>query len=392
MPMEHYDIIITGGGGAGLSLINQLCESPLKNKKILLIDKEDKDVNDRTWCFWEASDGPFNDIVFHSWDELSFHSKDYSTDFNIAPYRYKMIRGIDFYQYVQHKIAAQPNISMLKAKVENVGSENSKALVSAAGKVFSADWCFNSILFRPIDKKQTNYLDQHFKGWIIKTEQPTFNPGAATLMDFRVPQDGESRFLYVLPFDQHRALVEVAIFSNNLLSSAAYDQILTQYIAKQITSEAYTVEHEEFGIIPMTDFPFSRSDDRVIHFGTAGGDTKASTGYTFWRIQQYTQKVVALMAKEGHPYIKENTFQKRFKLYDSTMLKVLVKDRLAGDDLFTYLFKKNPPQRLLRFLNEESHFLEELALMSTVPTFLFLKTFIEEISRKRLATAPNLPI
>lgn len=389
--MEQYDIIITGGGGAGLSLINQLCESPLKSKKILLIDKEDKAANDRTWCFWEAKDGPFNDIVYQSWDKLSFHSKEYSTDFNIAPYRYKMIRGIDFYRHVQKKVAAHPNIHVLKAKVEEVGSENDKAFVRANGKTYSADWCFNSILFQPIDKEQTNYLDQHFKGWIIKTDQPTFDPGAATLMDFRVPQQGESRFLYVLPLDEHRALVEVAIFSNELLSSAGYDGILTQYIANYITSDAYSVEHEEFGIIPMTDFPFSRADDRVIHFGTAGGDTKASTGYTFWRIQEYTQKVVALMAEEGHPYIKEPIFQKRFKLYDSTMLKVLVKDRLAGDELFTHLFKKNPPQRLLRFLNEETHLFEELALMSTVPTVLFLKTFIEEVTRKRLATAPNLP-
>lgn len=389
--MEQYDIIITGGGGAGLSLVNQLCESPLKNKKILLIDKEDKAANDRTWCFWEAKNGPFNDIVYRSWDKLSFHSKEYSTDFSIAPYRYKMIRGIDFYCHVQKKIAEHPNINVLKAKVEEVGSENDKAFVRANGKTYSADWCFNSILFQPIDKEQTNYLDQHFKGWIIKTDQPTFDPGAATLMDFRVPQEGESRFLYVLPLDEHRALVEVAIFSNELLSSAGYDGILTQYIATHITGEAYTVEHEEFGVIPMTDFPFSRSDDRVIHFGTAGGDTKASTGYTFWRIQEYTQKVVALMAEEGHPYIKESIFQKRFKLYDSTMLKVLVKDRLAGDELFTYLFKKNPPQRLLRFLNEETHLFQELALMSTVPTVLFLKTFIEEVSRKRLATAPNLP-
>ena len=31
------------------------------DKKILLIDKEPKTKNDRTWCFWEKQDGFFED-------------------------------------------------------------------------------------------------------------------------------------------------------------------------------------------------------------------------------------------------------------------------------------------------------------------------------------------
>ena len=67
------------------------------DKKILLIDKERKTKNDRTWCFWEKENGFFEEVVYRKWDAISFFSKEYSSLMNIAPYQYKMIRGIDFY-------------------------------------------------------------------------------------------------------------------------------------------------------------------------------------------------------------------------------------------------------------------------------------------------------
>ncbi|NCC33692.1 MAG: FAD-dependent oxidoreductase, partial [Chloroflexia bacterium] len=50
--MTHYDVIIAGGGAAGLSLAYQLINSPLRDYSILVIDKGNKQRNDRTWAFW----------------------------------------------------------------------------------------------------------------------------------------------------------------------------------------------------------------------------------------------------------------------------------------------------------------------------------------------------
>ena len=47
-----YDYIIAGAGGAGLSLLHYLLDSPiLSNKQILVIDQSLNKTNDRTWCF-----------------------------------------------------------------------------------------------------------------------------------------------------------------------------------------------------------------------------------------------------------------------------------------------------------------------------------------------------
>ncbi|MFZ1263071.1 MAG: hypothetical protein WAT34_06125, partial [Chitinophagaceae bacterium] len=75
-----------------------------KDKKILLIDKEPKTKNERTWCFWEKESGFFEEVVYRKWDTVSFLSNEFYAAMNIVPYRYKMIRGIDFYNYCFEEI------------------------------------------------------------------------------------------------------------------------------------------------------------------------------------------------------------------------------------------------------------------------------------------------
>jgi lycopene beta-cyclase len=63
--MPRYDYIIAGAGAAGLSLLTRMIAcGKFSDKKILIIDKAAKTVNDRTWCFWEKEQGFFEDIVY----------------------------------------------------------------------------------------------------------------------------------------------------------------------------------------------------------------------------------------------------------------------------------------------------------------------------------------
>jgi len=48
-----------------------------------------------------------------------------------------------------------------------------------------------------------------FTGWEVRYADPVFDADTPTLFDFRVPQGRGSRFVYVLPADGHRALVEL---------------------------------------------------------------------------------------------------------------------------------------------------------------------------------------
>ncbi len=380
-----YDYIVTGGGAAGLSMVYRLLHSSLKGKRILIIDKEEKTENDRTWCFWESRPGPFEHIVHHRWKSLWFHQGDFSRLLDISPYIYKVIRGVDFYRETAQLIARFPNVEYCRAAVDAVKSVEQGVEVLAGGRLFTAHWCFNSIYWgTPPDKNKVNYLDQHFRGWFIRSERDAFDAGTATMMDFRTPQHSETRFLYVLPFSSCEALVEVAIFSNNHLSREAYDQILHDYIAEQLPGiGAYEVTHTEQGIIPMTDYAFPRSDGRVVHLGMAGGDTRASTGYTFWSIQQRVERMVQHLEQHGTPLCPEPFSLKRARGYDTLLLHVLEKGLYPGDRFFRRLFERNPPARILAFLNAETSFAQELALMQTSPVSKFLRALRGELMYRR---------
>src|ERR1051326_2388464 len=207
---DHYDYIITGSGCAGLSLLYRMMQhSFFSSKQILVIDEFPKSKNDHTWCFWEKQHGIFEEVVYHKWNKLNFYSDGFSSRLEIYPYEYKMIRAIDFYNYILGKATQYSNIHFYFGTVEALQNENDKAIALADGQRFYADNIFNSILFRAsTDIRGTHHLLQHFKGWFIETPSDVFDERIATFMDFRINQQHGTCFVYVLPVSQNNALIE----------------------------------------------------------------------------------------------------------------------------------------------------------------------------------------
>ena len=367
-----YDYIIAGAGCAGLSLLLHMQQhSFFKEKKILLIDSDDKKKNDRTWCFWETTPGLFEPIVYMQWNQINFFSGSFSGRWDIAPYTYKMIRGRDFYQYVFNQISSWQNVTFLQEKIENLNNENGYGVVQTVSQKYRAQYVFSSILFDTDFLKAEGSLLQHFKGWTIETENETFNSSIATFMDFRLCPPEENVFVYVLPLTSRTALVEYTVFSPSLLPDEEYDNGLKNYISQFLNIGNYVIKEEEFGVIPMSTFTFAPDELAVIHIGTAGGQTKSSSGYTFRFIQKHSVAIVKALMNKEHPGIKSPLSRKRFKWYDNTLLRVLYSKKLTSTQIFSDLFRQNKPQQILRFLDNETTLIEELKIMSSVPSRIF---------------------
>src|SRR5512141_30339 len=96
--MNDYDYLIAGGGASGLALAYAMAQSSLRGKSILIVERDAKDQNDRTWCFWSDKPTRVDHLAYRTWDRVEVISDNYHEVFDIHPYTYKMIRGIDYYQ------------------------------------------------------------------------------------------------------------------------------------------------------------------------------------------------------------------------------------------------------------------------------------------------------
>ncbi|MEO8582863.1 MAG: lycopene cyclase family protein [Flavitalea sp.] len=380
---KKYDYIVAGAGAAGLSLIIHLIESgKFKDKKILLVDRVQKNLNDRTWCFWESSHGIFESIVYKRWQKLWFYSNWYSSLNNIGPYTYKLIRGIDFYNYCFKIIREQVNIDIQYGEVQSCFSDKHETGIVLNGENIFADYVFNSIQFeQPKAEKRYQYLLQHFKGSFIQTEEKIFNPSEATLMDFRVDQQHGTTFVYVMPFSSTEALVEYTIFSPAVLGQDEYDKGIKEYCNNHLKLSRYNILSEEFGVIPMTDHPFRSAQHHIINIGTAGGQTKASSGYTFQFIQKNSAAIAGALITTGAPFFKTSVLSKRHAWFDSVLLNILAKNKMSGEKIFSLFMKRNTLNEVLKFLDNETSMMEELKIISPLPKLIFSKAALQTFFR-----------
>jgi len=378
--MDYYDYIIVGGGASGLMMAYKMSKDVFfEDKTILILDKEKKNSNDKTWCYWETENDEWNDIVSASWKNIIFKSELYKTKESITPYRYKMIRSRDFYSKIFTHLKTKPNITFQLVNVLDIQQRADTAEVITTDTIFKTKTVLNSILFNDAYKKQTKYpvLQQHFVGFFIKTKNNFFDESAATFMDFTVAQKGNTRFMYVLPIAKNEALFEYTLFSKDVLPYDHYQSEIEKYLNDKNIVD-YEILEKEQGSIPMTSYKFWKNNsNNIIHIGTAGGWSKASTGYTFKSTTHKTAQLIKYI-KEGKSLTKFHKVTK-FWLYDVLLLDILSQQNELGASIFGKMFQKSHPNQILKFLDEETSFLEDLKIQLKMPIWLFTKALLKRI-------------
>lgn len=380
MQKNTYDIAIIGAGAAGLNLAHAMLRDVyFDDKKILIIEKDRKDQNDRTWCFWEKGEGRWDHLLRQSWESGAFYANSIQQPLKLLPYRYKMLRAIDFYDSVKKEIHEKPNVRWVADEVEEIGGNNLLRIKGKSGG-YEAQYVFDSRIDPSFFQKNDGYtrLLQHFKGWIVRTPEDAFDPARFTMMDFRLKWRDSASFTYVLPLSAREALVEFTLFTGSLIEDEDYDRMLRQYLETHLPSIPYEILEVEKGVIPMSDFPFQKNNtNRLMKIGTAGGWVKPSTGYSFKNCEKFSRRIVENLKAGKAP--AHGLFSPRFRLYDSLFLDVLNRRNELGEALFSIMYARNPIQRIFRFLDEESTLWEEFKIIRQFPQRPFLEALFRKI-------------
>jgi lycopene beta-cyclase len=314
-----------------------------------------------------------------TWPKVFFGSASFSETIPIAPFSYKMIRSEKFYHKLWESINLKTNITFIEDSVKSFSEVSEGVEVVTNLSTYFGAKLLNSISNKAVYENQQKYpvLQQHFMGWFIKTKQDCFDDSVASFMDFKIPQKGNTRFMYVLPMDKKTALFEYTLFSKELLQHSEYENAIKDYLKEQKITDFEIIE-KEIGSIPMTSFKFEELNSKnILNIGTAGGWTKASTGYTFNNTSKKTKHLVKFLKTENSftQFYKKT----KFWFYDLLFLDVLANDNANGSNVFAAMFKNVNIKTILKFLDEESNLIQDLKIITSVSPKTFMRAIFKRL-------------
>lgn len=372
--VHDADCIIVGAGCAGLSLAVHLLERGT-DLRVLLLEPRTEYVRDRTWCFWNVESHPFEACVDHRWDRWRVRSSREEHLGRSERYVYHHLPSDTFYDHALARVDAAPNVTLQRGvRVTSIDEGEDGVRVGTSAGELHAPVVLDSRPPRwdgPVPPGEVRFL-QHFRGWVVRTDRPAFDPGECTLMDFDVDQSDGIHFVYTLPFDAHTALVEDTWFSPSPWGWERYERELERYLGEHIAG-GYQVLHTEGGVLPMTTEPLVPAVGKRVHrIGLAGGLAKPSTGYAFLFIQRHCRALARELGGGGLPRAAPPR-DPWTRMLDRVFLWVLEERPEQAPDLFLQLFRRTPDDVVVRFLCEASTRLDDLRVMASLPPTPFTR-------------------
>jgi len=368
------DLIVLGGGCAGLSLAERLAESPSGAPRTIVMEARKAYVADRTWCFWRTAPHRHDALVEKSWSHLQLKSAGHSIRVDCSKAPYQMLNSGVFYERAEQLIRGSASIDLqLDTKITAEPQRHADHwLVSTSRGTFSARQIIDTRPARaPREGDATMW--QSFLGHEVVCDEPQFDDTTATLMDFVGCLDDGVLFHYFLPISRTRALIETTVFGPRPLSAESLARYQDAAVDKFCGGRRRAILRSEGGVLPMGLKAAAPSlGEGYARAGVTSGAARASTGYAFQRIQHWAHDSARVLVNGGmvtghaaDPIIRRGM--------DQLFLRVVRNDPEHAAELFLSMFGMNDPIRIIRFLTDASTIRDYAAVIAALPTGLFVR-------------------
>ena len=363
-------IALVGFGASNTLLLHALERGGVLDRiRVLVFDASTKEHNDKTYCFWahpkSTMVGDLSEFILTSWGNVRTAER---VD-NMQGMRYYMIESSAIYDRGKSLVANHPNVEFVPSAVSEVNASDNGCVLAANDQTYAVDRVYDS---RPpaFKEEMGETVLQSFVGWKIKSSTPAFDPSTFTLMDFSVPQDGGTQFVYVLPTSEREAMVELTRFSTEKIDHSRAANVLAAYCAQQV--DTYVVEDKEFGVIPMSQDIQVDQQGGVTPTGARAGKVKATTGYGFKAMYEHAETIASQYAQPEKIVSSPSAMSRRFQWYDTLLLIILKFRPDWGATIFNTLLKNERTEEIFRFLEERSTIGWEVRMFARLPVPKFL--------------------
>jgi len=368
------DLIVLGGGCAGLSLGERLAESSRRSHRTVVIEAREAYAPDRTWCFWNTAPHRHEALVSKSWNRLQLKSASRSVLVDCRATPYQMLESGCFYERATGLIERSTSVDLLLGT--RITGEPERR-----GDRWIVDTDRGSLSARQIvdtrpaaaPREGAATLWQSFLGHEVVCDSDQFDDGVATLMDFAGRLDDGVLFHYVLPVARNRALIETTVFGPRPLSAASLASHQHAAVDKFCGGVSRNIVRSEHGILPMGLTTIAPPPgENYVRAGVMNGGARPSTGYAFQRIQRWADDATTAIRSGGTA--SGHSGDPRFRQWmDLLFLRVVRHHPDRAADLFLSIFGMKDPTRIIRFLTDTGSLADHSAVIAALPTGQFLR-------------------
>lgn len=379
------DVIILGGGCAGLSLALRLAEHPGQCRRVMVVESRPAYVHDRSWCFWRLGPHRYEPLVRKTWARIAVRSASHAVYADCARTPYQLLEAGAFYDYACAMIMGVDTVSLqtgVSVLVPPRPVRGGWRVETSMGGVTAAQIIDTRAPSPP--RTGDARLWQSFYSEELICERPIFDPTRVELMDFADDAPGAVAFTYVLPLAPNRALVETTVFDPHPRTPAELAYRHQQAVRRLCDGARTCVMRDESGILPMgmtrqASLPSSLGFGHV-RAGLMSGAARPATGYAFQRVQRWADASAGALQRGEVPggHVADPLLTRAM---DRLFIEVMRTQPERGPELFTRLFGRTDISRIVRFLSDRATLADRIAIAASLPTGLFLRQLLRPVQR-----------
>lgn len=383
------DLLVLGGGCAGLSLALRLAEHAGPCRRVAVLESRSNYTNDRSWCFWRLGPHRYDGLIKRSWSQVAVRSAKQAVHVHCAPTPYQMLEASAFYDQALEVIAASDQVRLHLGVTVLAPPETMLGgwRIKTSGGLLTATQVIDTRP-GPVPVRQGSGLWQSFLGQEVKCDRPVFDPARVELMDFAHDDSGVLAFTYVLPLARDHALIETTLFDPQPYRPSHLASRQQQAVQRLCGDAQIHLVRTESGVLPMGTAASTRAlGPGHAHAGLMSGAARPATGYAFQRIQGWADSCSEAL-RRGERVFGQAPDPLLTRLMDRLFLEVLRHHPERGPELFTRLFGRVATPRVVRFLSDRARFLDRLAVVASLPPGLFLRQLLQPTLRRTHQVQP----